>query len=504
MSKLLKRVKPDILIENKIVTAAIVSDLFLQDFIPLYNPMYLQNKYAQRVCNWCVDYFDMYKKAPMKHISDIFDIEKEEMDRAEIELIQSLLENVNVNYMESGINDRYILDEALNYFRKRELQILQENLAKLIEFNKIEKAEDLVLNYKKVTKEIIGWYNPFDTKHISDVFDDRNQGIFSFPGELGHLFGPIERDWFVAFLGAFKVGKTHWLQEVAFLALMERLKVAYFSLEMQRKGVNSRLYKRITAFVEGGEEIIYPIFDCKKNQKGDCERQERTTEFSLLDENDEKPDFSHQLLYRACTACKGKEDSEYEIETWFDAIRPKDFTFQNVKKRVNAFQKMYSRNMRVICHPRFKATISDLQRDLEFLEQAEGFIPDVIIVDYADIIKPERRMSSETSELDEIWKVLSAMASDRHCILFSASQGTRGSLSKKSMDSEDVAGWIGKLGHVDIFASINRTAAEKKAGVSRIGMLAHRHRDFNELDQCIILQNYNIGQTHLDSQINRG
>lgn len=503
MPKLLKRKKPDVLIENKICCAAIVSDQFMKEFYSIYKPEYLQNPFAKRVCNWAFDYYELYKVSPKTHIADIFDIEKEEMDRSEIELIQALLENVNRNYMEEGINEQYILDQTIAYFKKRELQILNSNLEKLIEFNKIEKAEEAVLSYKKVIKAISGCYNPFENKYIDEVFDDMNQGIFSFPGQLGHFIGPIERGWLCGFIGPFKGGKSFWLQEVGFLALMDRLKVAWFSLEMNRKGVNTRLYKRITAYVEGGEQIIYPVFDCKKNQTGECDRFERKNEYTLVDDNGEKPEFSEELLYKPCIACRLNHPEEYELDTWYEAIKPEEFNARNVKKRVKAFYKMYSQNLRINCYPRFSAGISDIVRDLDLLEQVEGFIPDVIIIDYADILKPEGRKTKETEALDEIWKTLAALAAQRHTILWTASQGNRGSLSKKTMTEEDMAGWIGKLGHVDIFASINRTPEEKKAGVTRIGLLAHRHREFNLQDQCVVLNNYTIGQTHLDSEFDR-
>lgn len=502
MSKLLKRKTPDIVIENKICTGCIVSDQYLKEIISVYNPSYIQNKYAQTVCNWAMDYFDMYHKAPKIHIADIFDIEKEEMDRAEIELIDLLLENVNVNYMETGINDQYILDQTIKYFRKREIEILANNLVKYIEFNKVDKAEDAILNYRKVAKATSGWYNPFISKYIEDVFDDSNQGIFQFPGELGKLIGPIERDWFVAIIGKFKTGKSWWLQEIAFLALMERLKVAFFSLEMQRKGVDKRLYQRITAFSEGGEEVAYPVFDCKRNQSGQCEKSERTNEYSLLDENDEKPEFDSQLLYRPCVACREKYPEDFELDSWFETIKPSEFNAKQVRKRVSVFTNMYSQNLRVKCYPRFTASLSDIIRDLEILEESEDFIPDVIIIDYADILKPETK-SEGTDALDDIWKKLASLAAVKHSILFTASQGNRGSLNKKTMTEEDMAGWIGKLGHVDIFMAINRTDMEKKAGMTRIGLLAHRHRDYNPMNQCTVLQNYSIGQVDLDNQIDR-
>jgi hypothetical protein len=72
------------------------------------------------------------------------------------------------------------------------------------------------------------------------------------------------------------------------------------------------------------------------------------------------------------------------------------------------------------------------------------------------------------------------------------------------MDQTDLAEWIGKLAHVDKFASVNQSLEEKRKGIIRIGMLADRHKEFHEKDQCMLLQALALGQVHLDSHNMRG
>jgi hypothetical protein len=460
---------------------------------------------------WTLDYFDKFGESPKQHIQSIFDIEKGKMDDAEIEIIQTFLKTLNKNYVEDqGINDEYILDQTMSYFRKREVEIRVENAQKLIDIGKIDKAEEELFHMKKVVRLTSNWSNPFETANIHEVFDEQNKGVFRFPGALGDLLGDLERGWLIAFLAPFKRGKTWLLQEAVVIGAILGLKCIFVSLEMKKKNINERIYKRITAYGEEGKtDHAVPVFDCVKNQTGVCEKGIRTNHIGLYDGEGDLPEFSPDMDYRPCSVCKDnrKEQEDYELATWFEMMVKPEFTAKNVNKKLKSFSRFYGDNIRVICYPRFSASVEDLERDLDMLEQTEGFIPDLIAADYADIFKPNSRGGGGNEPrhgIDEIWKTLASMAARRMALLFSASQGNRGSIYKENMDQTDLAEWIGKLAHVDKFASVNQSLEEKRKGIIRIGMLADRHKEFHEKDQCMLLQALALGQVHLDSHNMRG
>ncbi len=501
MSKFSRR-NIDATIENNIVTAAIISTRFLEEIHNLYNNHYLKNEYAKTVMKWVFKYFDDFGEAPHSHIQSIFEVEKERLDDAEIEIIQSFLKKLNKTYVDDqGVNDEYILDQTLKYFRKREVETRVEAAQKLLEIGKLEKAEDELFQMKKVVRMTSNWSNPLSTEKIHEVFDDRHNGILKFPGALGELFGDLERGWFIAFLAPFKRGKTWLLQEAAIIAALSGLKAVFISLEMKDKNINERLYKRLTAYgTEGTTHHIIPVFDCMRNQLGTCEKACRLNSIPLHDGESGLPEYDSSMDYRVCAVCKDTKDKDdYELTTWFETIEKPEFTPKNVNRKLKSIRRFYGDNIRIKCYPRFAASVSDITRDLDILEQTENFIPDVICIDYADILRPETKGGDPRHGLDDIWKRLASMAAGRHAVLFSASQGNRGSIYKENMDQADLAEWIGKLGHVDIFASVNQSMEEKRRGVVRIGMLAHRHKEFHERDHCTLLQNLSLGQVHLDS-----
>lgn len=491
-------------IENNIITASILSTNYLEEIFNLYSKQYIQNAFGKIIIGWCFDYFDKFGEAPAHHIQTIFDLEKEKLDDANVEIIATFLHTLSKNYVaEQGINAEYVLDQTMQYFRKREVEIRVENAQKLLEVGKLEAAEDELFKMKKVIRATSNWSNPLDDSKVHEVFDETKKGILRFPGALGDLLGDLERGWFIAFLAPFKRGKTWLLQEAVIIAALSNLKAVFITLEMQDKNMNERLYKRITAYGEEGKsDHIVPVFDCVRNQTGVCEKSIRKNRFLLYDGEGDLPEFSSDMDYRPCSVCKDlkSEQDDYELSTWYEVMMKPEFTLKNVNKKLRAFKKFHGDNLRTKCYPRFSATVSDIRRDLDILEQTEGFIPDVIAIDFAGIIKPEKNSGGDTRiGVDEIWKNLAALAMERHAVLFSASQGNRGSLYKENMDQADIAEWIGILGHVDGFVSVNQSALEKKRGIMRLGLLAHRHKEFHEKDHTMILQHLALGQVHLDS-----
>jgi hypothetical protein len=498
LSEKLIRTKVDLTIEKKIATASIISTKFLKEIKLVFDPEYLRNSYVKTICFWCLQYYEEYEKSPGIHIQDIFHLEKEQLQKENADIIEAFLNHLSERYEEDqGINEDYVLDSAIAYFKKRELEIRASNITKLLEKNRVDEAEDQIMKYKKVAKLTSGWSDPFDIKSITKVFDEKEEGVFRFPGQLGDMLGSWKRNWVVCILGSFKRGKTFTMVDIAVLSLLSKNKVVFISLEMQEEDVNERIYKRIVAS-GNSEELIYPVFDCLYNQTGDCTDKKRKNKVPLIGEEGTKPEFHKDLKYRPCSVCRGQEN--YSLETWFEILKRPLFSQKNVIKSLNSFAKMYGKNLKVKVYPKFSANISDIKRDLDVLEQTEDFIPDIIIVDYAGILKPEDKGSKKIDAIDDTWKTLGQLAGERHCLVITAWQGNRGAIYKKSMDQESVSEWIGIIGHVDIMLTLNQTKEEKRNKQMRIGLIAHRHKDFYEEENCLILQQIEAGQTDLDSE----
>jgi hypothetical protein len=92
------------------------------------------------------------------------------------------------------------------------------------------------------------------------------------------------------------------------------------------------------------------------------------------------------------------------------------------------------------------------------------------------------------------------MAAERHCLVVTASQSNRKTLDKKDVKASDASDDIRKIAHVDAMFTLNQTGYEKTAGVIRVGIAAHRWKEFSEMQHVSVLQQLSLGQTLLDSE----
>ena len=120
-------------------------------------------------------------------------------------------------------------------------------------------------------------------------------------------------------------------------------------------------------------------------------------------------------------------------------------------------------------------------------------------MDYAEILKAESDGLKGVEKEDETWMALARMAGERHAQVVTAGQVTTEGLGATRIKQKHKARWRGSLAHIDLSISLNQTDEEKNEGVMRVGILAHRHKDFSENETCTILQLLKLGQVHLDS-----
>lgn len=496
-----KRVDTEI--EQKILTAAITSTKFCQRIFPVFHEKYFQDAHIVRVIRWVREYYEQYHQAPEKHIQDVYKTKQSEIKEAEADLIRQFLVTLSERYESlSEFNVEYVLDESMKYLNARALSVISDNVKLLLEAGNVDLAEDELQSYKRVAKETSSWMDPFDPKVIQEVFDEQGAHLVNFGGKLGEMLGDFDRGWFIAFMAPYKRGKTWWLQETAILSLLNRYKVVFISLEMGAKRVLKRMYSEMTSMGSKSGVYYFPCFDCVKNQRDTCSDPNRVGRGTLLSKDGKVRRFSSNEDYgdyKPCDRCRGTR--EYEPATWFEPYKRKALNVKDVQKAAHGWKGMFGSRLRVKSYPRFSANMSDIKRDLDALEYSEDFVPDVIIVDYADILAPENAGDTDRrSRIDDTWKTLGGMAEERHCLVVTATQSNRGSADKRNVMSTDVAEDIRKMAHVDVMISLNQTPEEKNLGIMRIGIAAHRDADFEEGRHVQVLQHLTTGQPFLDSE----
>lgn len=126
-------------------------------------------------------------------------------------------------------------------------------------------------------------------------------------------------------------------------------------------------------------------------------------------------------------------------------------------------------------YPTGTMTASDLRRLIERYK-ALGIIFDMVIVDYADIMAPERYTDSTTENSKSVYVALRAIAMQEQVAMLTATQTNREGFKSAVAKAEHVAEDFNKIRIADVVISINATEEEIKAGEARLYFAACRNQ----------------------------
>lgn len=492
---LLRSKKIDTGIEQKILIGMIVSDKFLRETIHLTDLIYFQNPFISRVADWCLNHYDTYKSAPKQHIQDVYDLERPNINAEEIPLIEALLTKISTDYAQNseGLNEDYLIDEATNFYKTRELEIVSNNIKVLIERGDIKGAEDELFGFKKIERLHSESINPFTEEALAKVFEEKNKVFFQLPGDLGKFIGPLEKGWLIGIAGPFKRGKTTYCQEIGIQGALCGKKVWFVSLEMSEKKMTERLNQRLTALGKKHGDIKFPCFDCELNKINSCTNENRSCRVGRPEE------FRADQDYVPCTWCREHDPFEYKVDHWYEIVHKEEMTFSEMNQTMIPIRKVLKDNFRIKTYPKMSANVQDIKRDHQILVQIHGFVPEIIIIDMVDNLKSENKGQVGVEKEDANWMALAGLGEEVHALILTPTQLTKDSISARNITSQHNAKWIGKLGHVDGMLALNQLPEEKKEGVMRVSWMIRRHDEYDEMETCTVLQSIAFGQSHLDS-----
>lgn len=144
-------------------------------------------------------------------------------------------------------------------------------------------------------------------------------------------------------------------------------------------------------------------------------------------------------------------------------------------KRLQGNHNMLRRgDVRVKYWPTRKCSVNGLRSWLDALETAEGFAPDMLIVDYGDIMRPDRRIGEARHEQAGIFEDLRQLAGERRIPVWTATQANRSAVSKKTVRIEDVAESFEKVQIADAVLTFCATPEEVSQKRMRIFLAAMR------------------------------
>jgi len=461
---MIQRTKIDVSEETRILAYMITSSEFLKSIRPICDTRYFQSQYVSIIARWVIEFYEHTETAPMKAIEDVY-LRKVNTVRSEDdkENIANFLTHLSENYEKSEItNVRYAIQSATEYFKVRSLDVLKQNLEKAVQSGDYEYGEKMVQQYSKV--EHIGKRGVdilTDTAAIERAFTREYNGMFSMPGALGRVWGEFERGDFIAIAAPAKRGKSYELMNIGLHGMRLGYKVYFASLEMTEDMMLRRAWKSITGNPVKASTIELPYF--------------------LNDDDEKETEVGKRSV---------------EKESALDKI-----------EKIQSLHRKHSRtgDFKLEIFPERTLSPQGLESTIEMLDFYEGYMTDIVIVDYADLMgydstygKMEYRHT-----LDSIWRGLRRIAQKYNCLVVTASQTGRATQGgKKDIEQGDMSEDSRKLAHVTKAIALNQNEAEKADGIMRVKNLVRREHDegLSLLDECVVLQALHIARPYIDSR----
>jgi replicative DNA helicase len=124
-------------------------------------------------------------------------------------------------------------------------------------------------------------------------------------------------------------------------------------------------------------------------------------------------------------------------------------------------------------YPTKTASCNTLKSHIEKLKKRDQKI-DMIIVDYADLLRSTTNFREKRDELGSIYEDLRAIAQENKCPLWTASQTNRTGLNAEVVTMESISEAFNKCFVADFICSISRTIKDKNANTARLFIAKNR------------------------------
>jgi hypothetical protein len=408
---------------------------------------FFTNRTNKAIAKTALDYISKYSTAPQMQLEALLETELRRGEegillRKTIEELQILLPSLDPKFIYEEL-DQFLESQTLTLHLTQALELLQEG--------DLAKAKETM--YKQSLRVAEGtpgiWLT--DPRQSLKFMDADEEGDF-FSSGIDYLdtkgIRP-DRKTFLLMMAAAKKGKSWFLVQCGRSGIQFRHKVLHVTLELSEDKTSRRYIQSLFGLTSSvAMEIKTTIF-----------QYDRATESVRFD----VANFQRNSVYAE------KKDIQDKLLWSRGELLIKEF-------------------------PTGTLSTEHLLLYLDTLKRERGFVPDLIILDYADLMKLDaRELRIDTGRLYKELRGISGLG----YALVSASQGNRDSANAKVVDVTNVAEDWSKIGTVDVILTYNQTAAEKQLGLARIFVAGGR--DAEDRFMTLISQSYDTGQFAISS-----
>lgn len=415
---------------------------------------HFESSVIREVAGIALDFLDQFGRPVGDHLPDHLEHILKGDDERKANSYRALLENLFG--AREGLNGAYVLSQLHKFVRQQTIKSAVRKVVECMEDGRIDDAE--VEMQKGLNSGAVSFEPGIDLANPDQALtflDDSEKPFLMGVAALDRYgVGPARKTLFML-NGAMGKGKSWGLGHIGKFALLQRLNVVHLTLEMSAEKTVQRYLQSMFSISKSESNVKVSRF----NKTFDGSFQ--SIEFDTL-----QPVTLHDPNIRAI------------LKSRIERRLAKRAAFK-VKKFASG-----------------QLTMPALRAYLDSLERFEGLMPDMLIIDYAELMQLGTG-DSKRGSIGQLFVDLRGLADERNMAVVTASQVNRVGIGKMVSDETDLAEDISKGFTVDTMVTFNQTDMEYKAGLARL--FVAKNRDGEGRMSALITQSYAMGQFCLDS-----
>ena len=124
--------------------------------------------------------------------------------------------------------------------------------------------------------------------------------------------------------------------------------------------------------------------------------------------------------------------------------------------------------------PTGKATMTTIESHIQKVKDL-GVEPDLVLIDYVDLLSSKRRTVDRKSEIDDIYSSTKGLARELNIPIWSVSQVNRAGAKDNIVEGDKAAGSYDKMMITDVCISLSRQRKDKVEGTGRFHIMKNRY-----------------------------
>jgi len=436
-------------VEENMLTALCWSDELAPRLVMRLTDDLFSTRQHRQLALKAINHITSYGKAPGVHLRDLLETEIQRGDHGKliehaIDLTQQLAPH---------LQSAFVLDQLDTFVEIRTLKEAVREADAALDKQDLPGAKKALYEIPRIVPPSPGIWLSDANRMLSFLDKDPDDDLFSCGiAELDKRgVRPIRKTQF-NFIAPAKRGKTWFLIGIGKANIRLRKKVLHITLENSAELTAQRYCQALFSMTAGEAQVIHNTY-FSRDEMG------RFIGFDIKD-----------------------LDAEALNQNTRDTVASKLIRMKRRKLLIQEF-------------PTGQLSIGQLIAYLDMLAQHEGFVPDLLIIDYPKLMAVDR--GEYRIMLGRLMEQLRGIAVERNLAEVVVSQGNRLSANAKRVSGTHIGEDFSQIGTADTIVTYSQTGREQERHLARLGVYGARNT--KDHYTVLIAQSYDIGQFCLDS-----